>query len=192
MIRRLFFLCLFLAVAGGLGGRATAQQQSLPVSVQVSLGFRNGGGGTYHHRGGAAVDLLIGMPMRESTAGTLVGGIVIGAQSPMAVTDDCLVIRGTNECAPNFPIFFSGGLLAGVQRGAADWFSARALAGPVYYQAHSTDGGGGALGLQGRLEFATPTLLHTAPTISIRSSLVPRFAGETLRITEVAIGLRVQ
>lgn len=180
MMQRVCFVWLVLASALGFGGQAAAQQKPLPISLQATVGARMGAGGTYDSYTGAAIGFTIGVPLRKVGAGTLIGAAAVGAQSSVLSSEHCIVLRDQpNRCVPDFPTLVSLGLLGGVQRGSTAGFSAHALAGPVFYRAHSISGGGNALGLQGRLEFATPTLFHTAPIFSLRSSLIPRFAGET-------------
>ena len=178
------------AVCGALLTGEAAAQEHFPVSTEASFGFRVGHGGTYATRSGAAIDVVLGYRLRDTPAGTLIGGLNLGVQAPMTL-DICRVLP-SGECAPEFPFFFSGGALLGVQRGSARTASARLLAGPTYYLAHSSSGGVGALGLQGRVDIATPSVLHTAVVASLRHSVLPSLRGEAVGITSFGLGLRIQ
>jgi len=156
--------------------------------MEVTAGFRSGHGGTYVNRGGAAFDVAIGYRLRDTPAGSLIGALTFGAQAPVISADVCLLLPD-GGCAPDFPVFFSAGALLGVQRGTARTFSARLLTGPVYYQ---TAGDGGAIGLQGRVDVATPSLYHTSVVASLRHSLLPSLRDEALGVTSFGLGLRVQ
>ena len=182
---RLPFAC------GAMLAGETAAQQHLPVSTEASFGFRMGHGGAYASRSGAALDIVLGYRLRDTPAGTLIGGLNLRVQAPMTL-DICRVLPG-GECAPEFPAFFSGGALMGVQRGSARTASARVLAGPTYYLPLGSDhDAGGALGLQGRVDVSTPPWNHTAVVASLRHSVVPRFQGEAVGITSFGLGLRIQ
>jgi hypothetical protein len=183
------FLVLGLACGAILAPRAAAQQH-FPVSTEASFGFRVGHGGTYHTRTGASIDAVLGYRLRDTPAGTLILGLNFGVQSPVTVSGPgSLVLPGEKE-TPEFPAFISGGALLGVQRGStARTASARVLAGPTYYR--DIDGPG-ALGLQGRVDVSTPPWMHTAVVASLRHSVLPSFQGESLGITSLGLGLRIQ
>lgn len=184
-------LVLCLALVGNLAlATDAAAQQHFPVSTEASFGFRVGHGGSYVNHGGAALDVVLGYRLRGSSAGPLILGLNLGAQTPVTSEDACRLISSTGECAPDFPVFFSGGALVGVQRGSsAQTASARILAGPTYY--HTMDRGG-ALGLQARADVSTPPWMHTAIVASLRHSVLPSFRGEALGITSFGVGLRIQ
>jgi hypothetical protein len=186
MPHALALLCLALACLLPLGSEAAAQSH-LPVSTEISVGFRVGHGGTYVNRGGAALDLVLGYRLGESPAGTLIGALTLGAQTPVTSTLQCLGVE--SGCAPEFPAFVSGGALLGVQRGSARTFSARALAGPVY---HLSNHDAQALGVQGRVDVSTPPWRHTAVVASLRHAALPSFRGEPLGMTSFGVGIRIQ
>jgi hypothetical protein len=186
-MKRLFSVCLAFAI-GAILAPETAAQDPVAVTPEASVGFSVGSGGTYVHRAGPSLDLMLGMRMQETPAGTLVGGFTIGVPLPVARPLICILLP-SGECAPEFPQFFSGGALLGVQRGSAQGPSARILAGPTYYYGHRRSG---ALGLQGRLDMATPPFLHTSVVASLRGAVLPSFEEETLGITSFGLGLRIQ
>jgi hypothetical protein len=193
-MHRFLVLCLALVSGTMLAGSAAAQYH-FPVSTEASFGFRVGHGGTYTTRSGAAIDVVLGYRLRDTPAGTLIGAFNLGVQSPVTSDLVCIPVGpiANGECAPNFPIFFSGGALLGVQRGSARTASARILAGPTYYLPLGSDhDAGGALGLQGRVDVSTPPWMHTAVVASLRHSVLPSFRGDPLGITSFGLGLRIQ
>jgi hypothetical protein len=185
------YLVFCLAVVSGtmMAGSAAAQYH-FPVSTEASFGFRVGYGGTYATRSGAAIDVVLGYRLRDTPAGTLIGAFNLGVQSPVTSSGPGIVLPNGEE-APDFPIFFSGGALLGMQRGSARTASARILAGPTYYQALGSNHGG-AVGLQGRVDVSTPPWMHTAVVASLRHSVLPSFRGDALGITSFGLGLRIQ
>ena len=189
------FCALLLPFACGamLAGEAAAQQH-FPVSTEATFGFRVGHGGTYSEtRSGAAIDVVLGYRLRDTPAGTLITGFNLGVQSVVTESGPgTLVLPGEKEPSA-FPTFFSGGVLAGIQRGSARTASARVLAGPTYYlPLGSSHDAGGALGLQGRVDVSTPPWKHTAVVASLRHSVLPSFQGEAVGITSFGLGLRIQ
>ena len=182
-------LVLYLACACGimLAARASAQQH-FPISTEASVGFRVGHGGAYTTRSGAALDVVLGYRLRDMFAGTLIGAVNLGVQSVVTTSNLCLLLPD-GECAPVFPGFYSAGALLGVQRGSPRSASARIMAGPTYYQSLEQ---GGALGLQGRFDVATPPFLRTAVVASLRGAVLPSFDGNALGITSFGLGLRIQ
>jgi hypothetical protein len=191
MMQRFLVLCLGFASSALVATGAVAQQH-FPVSTEASFGFRVGYGGTYATRSGAAIDVVLGYQLRDTPAGTLIGAFNLGVQSPVTSSGPGIVLPNGEE-APDFPIFFSGGALLGVQRGSARTASARILAGPTYYlPLGSLHDAGGALGLQGRVEVSTPPWMHTAVVASLRHSVLPSFRGDALGITSFGLGLRIQ
>ena len=192
-MRSFFVLCLTLAGNLALAAQAAAQQH-FPVSTEATFGFRVGHGGTYVNYGGAALDVVLGYRLRDTSAGPLILGLNLGAQSPVTSGLECLMIGSTGECAPEFPAFLSGGALLGVQRGSsARTASARVLAGPIYYYPLGSDhDAGGAFGLQARADVSTPPWMHTAVVASLRHSGLPSYRGESIGITSFGVGLRIQ
>lgn len=187
-MQRFFVVCLAFTCGVVLTTEAAAQSR-FPVSSEMSVGFRVGHGGTYVSRGGAALDLLLSARLREISAGTLIGGLALEVQTPVTSELECRMIDPGGACAPEFPTFLSGAVIFGAQRGSARTPSARIAAGPAYYRDFE---GGGALGLHGRMDVATPTWLHIAAIASLRGAVLPSFRGEALGITSFGLGFRIQ
>lgn len=184
---RFSLLTLALACAAALPPDAAAQRRFGP-SVEASLGISAGGGGTYYHRTGGAMDAVVAIPVAGTRDRTWVAGVTGTANGPVAVDDVCLV--GPNDtCVPDYPTFVSLGVLAGVQSRLGRGFSSRVLAGPAYYQAVD---GGDTFGLQGRVDVAKPLVFRTALVASVRGAVLPRYEGETLRFAAFGLGLRIQ
>jgi hypothetical protein len=169
-----------------LPARAGAQLSG--TSLEVALGYSTGGGGAYSERGGIALDLLLAMQVRQAPAGTLVAALTAGVHGPVAGDLSCLDTPA-GVCAPHFPVFISAGAMGGVQRGSAAGANARLLAGPAFFAAQE---GGGALGLQGRFDAATPPLFHVSLVASLQGAVLPRFQGERLTSRSLSLGLRIQ
>lgn len=184
-MQRYLVVCVLLAL-GAIGAPDSAAQ--VPVSVEATFGWGAGTGGTYTNRGAPQLDLMLGLRFADTPAGTIIGGLAVGVPLPVARSLECLLLPD-GECAPGFPQFFSGGVLLGMQWGSDRSASLRALAGPAYYRAPE---GSGAVGFQGRLDLATPPLMHTALIASVQRSVLPSFQGNTLGITSLGFGLRVQ
>jgi hypothetical protein len=187
MLHPLPLVCIAIVCGLPVVGEAAAQSRA-PASVEASLGFRSGHGGSYVNRGGGALDLVLAYPLRGASAGALIGGLNVGAQSQLVGLAVCLILPD-GGCAPDFPTFYSIGALAGVQRGSARAFSARVLAGPVYFHAHE---GGRALGMQSRVDMATPSWQRAAVVVSLRCSALPSFRGEAVGISSFGVGLRIR
>lgn len=187
MVDRLLVAGIVLLLAATLAPPAIAQH---PPSffMEASVGVGLGSGGDYEERAGHAADLMLGMRLRETAAGTVVGAVTVGLNGAMA-SDLVCRIRAGGECAPAFPLLLSAGALAGLERRSGHSAAARVLAGPAYYSAVD---GGEAFGLQGRVDVASPPLLRTALVASLRSILLPSLDGETLRVTALGVGLRIQ
>lgn len=166
-----------------------ASAQRFGPSVEASVGAMAGGGGTYTHRAGGAIDAMIAVPVGSTSSSTYVLGLTGTANGPIAGDDICLVGPG-DTCLEDYPTFMSLGVVGGVQRRLGDLYSTRVLAGPAYYQ--SVDGDD-AFGLQGRVDLARSTAIpRTALVASVRGSLLPSFEGEALTFAAFGLGLRIQ
>jgi hypothetical protein len=87
---------------------------------------------------------------------------------------------------PSFPDFYLIAALMGWENGAG---LVRALVGPAYVQA---DFDGRTVGVQGRLDAATPALWRVAMVVSIRPTLIPYYRGDMVGLLAVGIGLRLR
>jgi hypothetical protein len=187
MMKRTFFAALGAACVAATPATAPAQQAFGP-SADASLGLFVGAGGTFDQRGGPAVDAIVAVPLGRMQGGTLVAGVTGGIGGPLVMTDICRV--GPNDtCMPDYPVFVTVGAVAGVQRALGAGLSARAMAGPAYFQA--TDGDD-TFGMQGRLDVARTLIFHTSLVASVRASLLPSYEGETLSYATFGLGLRIQ
>ncbi len=182
-------LTVLLAVAciAALPGVAAAQQGFGP-SADVSVGLFAGAGGSFVSRGGPALDGILAIPLGRTGSGTLVGGVTGGISGPLNMELMCL--SGPNgTCVPEYPTFVTVGAVAGVQRAVGPGLSARALAGPAYFQAVDGDD---TFGLQGRVDVAKSLIFHTALVASVRGSFLPDFEGQMLSYATFGLGLRIQ
>ena len=181
-------LALLAAAVCTTGTPLAAQQPSFGPSAEAGLGLFVGGGGEYYRRGGPAVDVVLAAPLTRSSNGTIVAGVTAGISGSMGGD---LICEPDPEgiCKPDYPAFFALGAVAGVQRQMGSGLSARALAGPAYYQ--SADGPN-VWALQGRVDVAKPLLFHTALVLSLRGAVLPSYEGESLSFTALGLGLRIQ
>jgi hypothetical protein len=187
MIRRLLLLCLAMGW-GMVAANGAPGQTAGPVGVEVTAGLRSGQGGAYVNRGGMALDLAAVSPLRDLGAATVTGAFSVGGQTSLVRLDHCLLLED-GGCAPDFPTLLSVGALLGVQRGSARSASARLMAGPTAYQALP---GGRALGVQGRLDLATPSWRSMALVGTVQRAVLPSFRGARVAITSFGVGLRVE
>jgi hypothetical protein len=185
----LTFFAMLAAVCAAAAPTATYAQQAFGPSADVSAGLFVGGGGSFAERGGPALDGIVALPLGRTRSGTLVAGVTAGISGPLMMGDLICRAGPNNSCISNYPTFVTVGAVAGVQRAIGAGLSARALAGPAYFQA--TDGDD-TFGVQGRLDVAKPLIFHTALVASLRGSLLPNYQGETLRYATFGLGLRIQ
>lgn len=123
-------------------------------------------------------------------AGTLVVGAGLGSQGGLGSDLSCTP-DGSGGCRRDFPSFRYVVALAGWEIGAARGgrgASARFLAGP----GHFVSDDGSAIGLQARLELASPAPFGVAFVASARGSRLPRFNDESVTLGAVGVGLRLQ
>jgi hypothetical protein len=186
MMRRI--LAVLSAALCTIAIPAAAQQPAFGPSVEAGLGMFAGGGGAYYRRGGPAVDAVLAVPLGRTPAGTVVAGVTAGVSGSVGGDLICEPDPEGN-CKDDYPSFFSLGAVAGVQRQMGYGLSARALAGPAYYQ--SADGPN-VWALQGRVDVAKPLFFHTALVASLRGAVLPSYQGESLSFTALGVGLRIQ
>jgi hypothetical protein len=163
-------------------------QQRPALSLEASVGFGVGDGSEWRNRAGFALDGLVGLRVRSAPGGAILAGLAGGMQGMPGSGDDCL-LTPSGGCVPDFPLFYSAAALLGWEAARASGPSLRVLAGPAYYRA---DEGGAALGLQGRLEVASPAWLHVAVVASVRGAVLPNFRGDALALAAAGFGLRLQ
>jgi hypothetical protein len=184
MIRRLAFV-----FTGAVCATTSAQaQQPFGPSVEASAGLFVGGGGTFHQRGGPAIDAVVAVPLARAGTGTVVAGVTGGISGPL--TNELICRQGPNdECIPDYPTFASIGAVAGVQRALGSATSARALAGAGFYQ--DVDGPG-TVGLQGRVDVARRLIFRTSLVASVRAAVLPSYEGQSLSFAAFGLGIRIQ
>jgi hypothetical protein len=185
-MKHTILLSLALACAAAVSVDAAAQSRFGP-SVEAGLGVSAGGGGSFTHRTGGALDAVLAVPLNQTSRGAVMLAVTGTANGPVAV-EDCVFTPG-DSCVSEYPTFMSLGVAAGVQRRMGRGLSARALAGPAYYQAVD---GPDTFGLQGRVDVAKPLVFRTALVASVRGSVLPRYQGETLSFAAFGLGLRIQ
>lgn len=163
--------------------------QRFGPSADVSVGFFAGAGGSFVDRGGPALDGIIALPVSQTRSGTLVAGVAGGISGPLMMGDLICHVGPNDTCIPNYPTFVTVGAVAGMQRSIGPGLSARAVAGPAYFQAADGDD---TFGLQGRFDVAKRLILRTSLVASVRGSLLPSYQDATLGYATVGLGLRIQ
>ena len=189
-------LLLLLLAAAPAAGRAQGAQRPLSVDVGVGLGH-GGGGGARNARSGPAASALLAWHARKRPTGALVAGASASVQGPFPFDHDCIVPVGGGECLPDYPTFYSAALLGGWhagQTGAGQ--GGRALLGPAMIWSSRERLGGRdrwatTVGLQGRLDYATPMLRHAALVLWANGTFVPRLQRATYIMGSVGIGVRL-
>ncbi|HZG44388.1 MAG TPA: hypothetical protein VEY93_15665 [Longimicrobium sp.] len=165
---------------------ASAQPGPGPA-FDAKISLRTGEGGTYLKRGGFALELTGALPLRQVSAGTLVGGLGMGVESPFWKLTPC--VRGPDGyCIPDFPGMIYVGGLWGIERGSRSSGWARALAGPYAYGMFTGDKG---VGVQGRVDLATRARGGVSLVASLRQDVLPSVRGEVLGITSLGAGVRI-
>jgi hypothetical protein len=114
--------------------------------------------------------------------GVIGDGEVCRVGPPPVPGDDPLVV-----CQSAAPAFASFTALAGVE--ATRGLTARLLGGPAVFYAGTR---GTALGAQGRVDVATPSLFHIALVISARGAVVPNFEGRCATFVALGLGLGIR
>lgn len=165
-----------------------AAQQSFGPSLEASLGPSVGMGGSFADRGGGGIDGVLAVPVARTSTGTVMLGVTGAINGKMARDLSC-VTGPDAECIPEFPTFASLGMLGGVQRTLGAGFSARALAGPTYYQAVDGDD---TFGVQGRVDVAKRIVFHLSLVASARAAVLPSYEDQALTFASFGIGFRIQ
>lgn len=138
---------------------------------------------------GPALDGIIALPVSRTRSGTLVAGVTGGISGPLMMGDLICRPGPDDTCIPNYPTFVTVGAVAGMQRSIGSGLSARAVAGPAYFQAADGDD---TFGLQGRVDVAKRLVLRTSLVASVRGSLLPSDQDATLGYATFGLGLRIQ
>jgi hypothetical protein len=173
----------YSVLSAALASFATAAdaQSRAPISATLTAGIGHlGGGAALKTRGGYALDALLAA--RRRSGWLLAAGA--GVQGSMGSNDRC-DFAPDGACLEDAPVTTTVAALAGWEGPRA---TLRALAGPAFVAAQ----GAGGIGLQGRVDMATPALGWVAPTLSLRATLAPRLDGEARRLFAAGIGLRVR
>ena len=159
--------------------------QSLwPVSLEASIGDgKSTTSGEYRGQGGGnTFDLVAGFRFKSLLGG---GG---------AVTDICIPASTGTGCIPRFPEFtFYSGLIGWETHGSY----VRVLAGPAVAHAAGRDQllvryDESVLAWVGRVDFATPAIMHISAIAFFRGAHVPEFRGNSFRFQSMGIGLRLR
>lgn len=188
MSRRTQAVALLLAAL--TAAPLSAQDGLRPASFDAGVGFGVGrGGGRRDARDGVAASALLAWRLHGISRDHLLIGLGVAAQSVIDGGDDCLLASG-GACVPNYPWFRALGVMGGWEaRHGAEGSAVRALAGPAVFRSEER---ATALGLQGRVDVATPPVVHVALTAWGQGALVPRLRSERYSMASFGLGLRVR
>lgn len=180
---------LFVAAASiGFVPIAASAQPEHALSFDAAVSIRTGEGGYYVNRDGFALELTGAFPLRETSAGTLIGGLTTGAQGSFWGGWRC-VPDPDGYCSSTFPGMIFVGALLGIERGSPSSGSARAVGGPFYYSMDLL--GLKGVGVQGRIDLATRTRGRFALVASLRQAVLPSVQGDVVGITSLGAGVRI-
>ena len=171
--------------------------QSLwPVSLEASIGDgKSTTSGEYHgHGNGNTLDLVAGLRFKSLFGGGLTAALGIGTHGTGAVADICLPPTTGTGCIPRLPQFtVYSGLLGWETHGSY----VRVLAGPAVAHAAGRDQllvryDESVLAWVGRVDFATPAIMHISAIAFFRAAHVPEFRGDSFRLQSIGLGLRLR
>jgi hypothetical protein len=149
--------------------------------------------GSHQDHVGLALDATVGWRFRPQSGWAALLALSGGTQGSMGSTDACEVVPG-GRCARDHTRFRTMAALVGWELRGSGGASLRGLTGPAYYHLRADDGStAGRLGLQARIDVATPSLRRVALVASLRvGGPFQRFDGHNYHFGAVAAGLRVQ
>jgi hypothetical protein len=175
--------------------RAVSAQTSNPLqrlSVEGTFGLPRVRGGDPLERDNnlGVVDLGVTFRALDSRRGSLLVGVNRASYLPHGNDATCPVRPGTTRCVPDYPEFAATSLLVGWQSPRPQRGSLRLLMGPGLYRADNRDIGN-SLGLQARIDVASPALWHVSLVTSARAWVVPNAEGTRYRQMMLGLGLRI-
>jgi hypothetical protein len=168
-----------------------AQVRLRPAGVDLGFGLGSGqDGGIRDTRVGLSAATVVAWRARSLPYGTLLVAATLSGQVVIDGSDDCLIIGGTNRCAPNFPGFVTLGALGGWEaRSGERGATVRALLGPALFRSGEDATGAG---ITGRLDLATPAVAHVAFIVWGQHAIAPQLRHESYRLSAAGIGLRLR
>lgn len=182
----------FAALLLGVGPSAAAAQDWPVITLDMSVGQSYGRGGPsyYLNRGGTVSDFTLAWRARPVAGGGLLLGIAAGKQIIAGHDAICHAMPDGVGCRPSYPLIRSVGALIGWESGSPGRAAVRLTSGPTAYRAQ--EGVGDAIGIQARLDAATPAFHHLALVGSVRGDLLPGFQGDTHALGAFMLGIRVR
>jgi hypothetical protein len=170
-----FYVTVTLTVASPL----PAQHPSA-ARLDLTLGLSAVRGGTIDFRTGLLADVLAAGRLRPTRRGAIVAGL--GASGIFGGMGDRCLLLPDGGCAGkgNFGVVTA---LFGVDRALGSG-SLRLLTGPSYHKGANA----GSVGLQGRVDVASPAFAHVALGVMTRATILPDHGGATLVIWGLGVG----
>jgi hypothetical protein len=171
-----FLLTATLGVASPLPA-----QQPAGARLDLSTGGGRVRGGMIDHRMDVLADVLAAGRVRPMPGGAIVAGL--GASGIVGGFGDSCLLLPNGGCAAkgNFMVVTA---LLGVDR-AVGAGSLRLLAGPSYHNGDKD----ASVGLQGRVDVASPTFAHLAVGLMTRATVLPNHGDATLVIWGFGVGV---
>ena len=184
---------LLVLGASGLGGPLVAQGRPA-VLIEATAGIGVAADMRSHNdHVGLAFEATAGWRLRPELGRTVVVAISGGTQASMGSIDTCEPAPD-GGCARDYRRFHGVAALAGWEVRAFRGASLRALAGPAYYRAGARDGTTrDGLGLQGRIDIATPAVGRVGLLATVRAGApFERFDDRIYRFGALTAGFRLQ
>ena len=172
----------------GLCATSLVAQQGARLSAEVSVGVGFGHGAEWENRELGTLDGLVAWRVRPLRHGALLLGASGGVQGSVGGDAVCTPASG-GGCRADYPRFAGGSVLAGWEAARARSASLWLLAGPTF---HRADVGGHAVGVQARVELATPPVARLALVGSARAMYLPAYRGDAYLLQAFGLGLRIQ
>ena len=174
------FAPFLLTVTLGVASPLTAQRPS-GARLDLTMGASAVRGGVITNRRGVLADVLAAGRVRPMPGGAIVAGL--GASGIVGGFGDKCLPLPNGGCAGkgNFTVVSA---LLGVEH-AVSAGSLRLLAGPSYHNGAKD----GSVGLQGRIDFASPAFAHLALGLMTRATVLPNHGDATLVIWGFGVGV---
>lgn len=184
---------LFLALAASMLAVPLVAQGRPGFWAEASTGFGVADAlGSHQDHVGVAFEAMVGWRHGAKPGMRGLFALSGGTQGSMGSVSSCNPAPG-GGCLADFSRFHSLAALVGWEL-AGSRSSLRGLTGLAYYQARTRHGvAGGAMGLQSRIDIASPPVRRVAAVASLRLGVpFQRLEGRKYQFGAVAAGLRVQ
>lgn len=182
---------LLVAGMSVIGGPLAAQGRA-SFEATAGLGFIEAAKSHQDHAG-LVIDATVAWRLRRGLGQTGVLALTAGTQGSLGSIDACDVAPG-GGCMPDYARFHTVAALIGAESRLLFGVPLRVLVGPAFYHGRTREGDSrGELGLQSRIDVATPAVRRAAFVASVRAGCpFQRLDDREYMIGAVAVGLRLQ